>query len=215
MRQMFHGYSRGDVRWGRFAVSDVWRPGRDGCWYMRRFDISEATIQAVMSEVHDLPPVEDVKAPETLISAEDLQRMLEEHKPQFVPVRGREAEGATPPPDVAAGVVQRRLSNGCTLNYKVSDNDPSSAGMRLCMSGGRAAEVTEGAGPAGVGAMQIGLRTSVPPSPCRCGPPRTSFCFPPHHHRCAAGGHIIASNPVSWPGQRPDSAFMYNQPGSP
>lgn len=127
-----------------------------------RFDITEAAIQGVLSEVHDLPPVQDVKAPETLLAAADLQALLEEHKPQFVPVRGREAEGTHPPPDAAAGVVQRRLSNGCTLNYKVSDNDPSSAGMRLCMSGGRAAEVTQGAGPAGVGAMQIGLRTSTP-----------------------------------------------------
>lgn len=130
-----------------------------------RFDITEAAIQGVMSEVHDLPPVEDAKAPETLIAEEDLQALLAEHKPQFVPVLGREDEGTHPPPDAAAGVVQRRLSNGCTLNYKVSDNDPASAGMRLCMSGGRAAEVTSGAGPAGVGAMQIGLRTSAPPSP--------------------------------------------------
>lgn len=117
----------------------------------------------MLSEVHQLPPVEDVKAPETLVAEDDLQVLLAEHKPQFVPVLGREDEGTHPPPDAAAGVVQRRLSNGCTLNYKVSDNDPSSAGMRLCMSGGRAAEVTSGAGPSGVGAMQIGLRTSAPP----------------------------------------------------
>lgn len=108
-----------------------------------------------------MTPLQDVVGPDNLISAEEVQELMEIHKPEFVPVLGREDEGAEPPADSAVGVVQRRLSNGCTLNYKVSDNDPSSAGMRICMSGGRAAEVTSGAGPSGVAAMQVGLRTSA------------------------------------------------------
>lgn len=126
-----------------------------------RFDISEAKIQGVLGEKHEMTPLDDVVAPASLVTREQTAALVSKHKPQFVPVLGREAEGPKPPADTAVGVVQRRLSNGCTLNYKVSDNDPSSAGMRICMSGGRAAEVPSGAGPAGVAAMQVGLRTSA------------------------------------------------------
>lgn len=108
-----------------------------------------------------MTPLEDVVGPANLITPTQARELIAIHKPEFVPVLGRESEGPMPPADTAVGVVQRRLSNGCTLNYKVSDNDPSSAGMRICMSGGRAAEVISGAGPAGVAAMQVGLRTST------------------------------------------------------
>jgi hypothetical protein len=126
-----------------------------------RFDITEAMIQEVLSKQHEMTPLKDSVTPTELITKEQVQELMAIHNPHFVPVLGREDEGPTPPADPTVGVVQRRLSNGCTLNYKVSDNDPNSAGMRICMSGGRAAEVTSGAGPAGVAAMQVGLRTST------------------------------------------------------
>ena len=54
-----------------------------------------------------------------LIPLDEIDRLVAEHKPEFVPVPGRESEGPKPPAEETSGVVQRRLSNGVALNYKV------------------------------------------------------------------------------------------------
>lgn len=59
---------------------------------------------------------------------------------------------------VAAGIVQRRLSNGIRLNYCRTDNEPRAAYVRLVAAGGRALE-GQGAGPSGTGVVSVGTRT--------------------------------------------------------
>ena len=59
---------------------------------------------------------------------------------------------------VHAGIVQRRLSNGMSLNYWLTDNEPRAALIRVVASGGRAADGL-GSGPAGCGAVSVGTRT--------------------------------------------------------
>ena len=61
-------------------------------------------------------------------------------------------------PDVSAGIVQRRLSNGVCVNYCHTDNEPRGAMLRVVAAGGRAVEGPT-AGPSGVGAVSIGART--------------------------------------------------------
>ena len=121
--------------------------------------MDEAAIQRVLSEKHDMAPLPEVTVPERFISEDELATLLATHEPEFVPVAGREDEGPLPPAEAASGVVQRRLSNGVTLNYKQTTNEPGSATARVCGSGGRAAEPRSGHG---VGAMQVGMRTRAP-----------------------------------------------------
>jgi hypothetical protein len=58
----------------------------------------------------------------------------------------------------AAGIVQRRLSNGICVNYCRTDNEPRGATLRVVAAGGRELEAGA-AGPSGVGAVGIGART--------------------------------------------------------
>lgn len=115
----------------------------------------------MLTQQHDMAPLSEVTVPDRLIPLPELDALLTEHSPEFVPVLGREDEGPLPAAEASSGVVQRRLSNGVTLNYKVSANEPGSASARLCCSGGRAAEPRSGPG---VGAMQVGMRARAPPS---------------------------------------------------
>jgi hypothetical protein len=50
------------------------------------------------------------------------------------------------------------LSNGIRLNYRVTDNEPRSAMLRICAAGGRALEPLE-PGPSGAGCISVGTRT--------------------------------------------------------
>lgn len=135
---------------------------------VRRFDCKDSDIQSALMQQYEMEPLEDVVVPDTFITDSELTSLLEQHTPTFVALPYCEAAGPMPPPEASTGVVQRRLSNGVRLNYKVTDNDPRSAMLRLCASGGRAAEPTSGAGPAGVGAMQAAMRTGAPLSLFGC-----------------------------------------------
>jgi hypothetical protein len=126
--------------------------------HLSRFEVDEESIQRVLCEKHVMEALEEVTTPERFISEVELDDLLAKHKPEFVPVAGREAEGPLPPQEAVSGVVQRRLSNGVTLSYKVTTNEPGVATARMCGSGGRAAEPRSGKG---VGAMQVGMRTST------------------------------------------------------
>jgi hypothetical protein len=134
--------------------------------HLSRFEVDEESIQRVLCEKHVMEALEEVTTPERFISEEELDDLLAKHKPEFVPVAGREAEGSLPPQEAVSGVVQRRLSNGVTLSYKVTTNEPGVATARMCGSGGRAAEPRSGKG---VGAMQVGMRTSALCSSRLCG----------------------------------------------
>ena len=43
-------------------------------------------------------------------------------------------------PDPHTGVVQLKLSNGITINYRHTTNEPQAAMIRMVANGGRAAE---------------------------------------------------------------------------
>ena len=154
--------------------SSLFSSSGSGC----RYAVNEIDIQRVLSEQHgtEIEPLPEVSVPERLIPEEKLDSLVTQYSPEFVPVLGRESEGPKPPAEPALGVVQRRLSNGVTLNYLLCDNEPGSASARLCASGGRAAEPQ--AGP-GVGAMQVGIRACAPPSPVMsiCTTPRPVACW--------------------------------------
>eukprot|EP00983_Pelagomonas_calceolata_P028004 878640-Pelagomonas_calceolata.AAC.3 len=75
----------------------------------------------------------------------------------------------TPAPDPDHGIVQRKLSNGMLLNYRVTDHEPKSAIMRLIAPGGRASEKM-GVGPDGFGAVVLGAW------PCVCAHVRLCAC---------------------------------------
>ena len=92
--------------------------------------------------------------PDALLPDDVTQRLVAERQPQLLPVPGLEGQqqaqqqqqqvqqaGAPPAPaDPADGVRQLRLSNGIRVNYRVTDNEPRSAMLRLVAMGGRARE---------------------------------------------------------------------------
>lgn len=61
-----------------------------------------------------------------------------------------------PPPDPHSGVVQRRLSNGIAVNYRVTDNEPRAGLLRLIANGGR---IAERPGSGQFGRVVVGTRT--------------------------------------------------------
>ena len=94
----------------------------------------------------------DVDVPDALISPEDAQRLMQERKPEFVPV-GPSGE-ARPGPDPATGIYQRKLSNGIRVNYRVTSNEPAGAALRMACAGGRAMEDETRK----IGAVAVGAR---------------------------------------------------------
>lgn len=107
--------------------------------------------EALVEDSGDIEPVEDFDVPDRLLSEEELQAIMAERKPSFVPVEpGASAEPAVDP---VTGVVRIKLSNGVTVNCKRTANEPRAAMIRLNAAGGRA---LEGAGE--FGAVSIGTR---------------------------------------------------------
>lgn len=126
-----------------------------------------------------MPPLQ---VPDALLPDDVAAQLTAARQPQFVPIPGLPAEeqalalaggaagaqgepqaGAQGPEPVdghnpAAGVRQLRLSNGIKVNYRRTDNEPSSAMLRLVAMGGRAREGV-GVGPSGNGVVAVGTRT--------------------------------------------------------
>lgn len=120
-----------------------------------KFDPSPAEIAAALSDMSlDCSATEDVELPDRLISAEQLDALVEERKPEFVPVMP--GGDVYPPPDPHSGVVQRRLSNGIAVNYRVTDNEPRAGLLRLIANGGR---IAERPGSGQFGRVVVGTRT--------------------------------------------------------
>jgi predicted Zn-dependent peptidase len=123
-----------------------------------RFLVDASDIEAALAEEGlpvEAPP--DVDVPDDLLSYEEVARLVAERRPAFVPIDGAPGGDATPPPDAATGVVQRRLANGVRVNYRLTSNEPRGAMVRVVAAGGRAREAP-GAGPAGHGAVAVGTR---------------------------------------------------------
>ena len=106
-----------------------------------RFELTAEEIEAALAEPSlEVEAPEDIDVPDALVPPERVAELLAARKPHFVPVPGREAEGAFPPADPETGIVQRRLSNGVRVNYCSTDNEPRAAMLRLVAPGGRARE---------------------------------------------------------------------------
>jgi hypothetical protein len=99
------------------------------------------------------------QVPDALLPDDVAERLVEERQPHLVPVPGLEqlqqhaaaaaaaagapaaaAAAAAAAADPSQGVHQLRLSNGIKVNYRVTDNEPRSAMLRLVAMGGRARE---------------------------------------------------------------------------
>ena len=123
-----------------------------------RFDLSPEEIEAALAAPSlEVEAPDDVDVPDSLVPEERVAELMAELRPAFVPVPGRGDADVAPPPDTAAGIVQRRLSNGVRVNYCATDNEPRAAMLRVVAPGGRAREPAE-AGPAGAGAVAVGTR---------------------------------------------------------
>ena len=113
------------------------------------FHIDEQEVVDVLSaDYGEIEAMEDIFVPDELISEEDLDAATEKLKPAIV----------SSTYDDKTGIHQRVLSNGFRVNYRVTNNEPGSAFLRLVIPGGRTAEPTT-AGPGGIGAAAVGFRT--------------------------------------------------------
>ena len=84
-------------------------------------------IDVLSADYGEIEAMEDVFVPDELLSEEELDALEAERSPAIV--------SATV--DEASGVYQRVLSNGVRVNYRVTNNEPGSAFLRLVIPGGR------------------------------------------------------------------------------
>jgi predicted Zn-dependent peptidase len=124
-----------------------------------RFEIDENEIRAAISEKGlEIEALEDVDVPDSLVSDDAVMALMDELKPRFVPVDASSSDDKAAM-DPATGVVRRRLSNGITVNYRKTDNEPMGAMVRVVAAGGRALEERGVVSPHGHGAIAVGTRT--------------------------------------------------------
>ena len=113
------------------------------------FSVSEQEVIDVLSaDYGEIEAMEDVFVPDELLSEEELDELVRARAPAIV----------SSSVDEATGVHQRVLSNGVRVNYRVTNNEPGSAFLRLVVPGGRTAE-SAAPGPGGIGAAAVGFRT--------------------------------------------------------
>ncbi|KAG9143853.1 hypothetical protein Leryth_011525 [Lithospermum erythrorhizon] len=109
-----------------------------------------AAMEAGLKEPIEAEP--ELEIPKELVSQNVLQELRLELNPSFVAV-GPEAN-LTKLFDKETGITQLRLSNGISVNYKISKHEAKCGVMRLIVSGGRAAETFDSKG-----AVIVGVRT--------------------------------------------------------
>ncbi|KAL3818489.1 hypothetical protein ACJIZ3_004394 [Penstemon smallii] len=109
-----------------------------------------SAIEAGLKEPIEAEP--ELEIPKELISTKQLDELRMQRTPSFIPVDGEQK--MTKVYDGETGIIQRRLSNGIPVNYKISKNEANSGVMRLIVGGGRAAETSEAKG-----AVIVGVRT--------------------------------------------------------
>ncbi|KAL6494424.1 hypothetical protein OROGR_031224 [Orobanche gracilis] len=109
-----------------------------------------AAIEAGLKEHIEAEP--ELEIPKELISSEQLQELRLQIRPSFIPVD--DESKCIKVYDEDTGIVQRRLSNGLPVNYRISKSEANSGVMRLVVGGGRASESAEGKG-----AVIVGVRT--------------------------------------------------------
>ncbi|CAD6338980.1 unnamed protein product [Miscanthus lutarioriparius] len=112
-------------------------------------EITEA-IKAGLEE--PIYPEPELEVPKELITQSELDELKLQHKPSFVPLT--KEENVVKVFDSETGIAQRRLSNGISVNYKITQNEARVGVMRLIVGGGRATEDSESKG-----SVIVGVRT--------------------------------------------------------
>ena len=116
-------------------------------------DFTSEGISAVMESARqNVSPPDDVEVPNSLLSDSELERILAEGRPAFVPF---EEEPGMPllREDAHTGIRQRRLANGLRVNYRQTTNEAKQCAVRLSALGGRGVHNGKGA------AVALGVRT--------------------------------------------------------
>ncbi|WVZ79335.1 hypothetical protein U9M48_026926 [Paspalum notatum var. saurae] len=113
----------------------------------------EEITEAIKSGLEEpIYPEPELEVPKELITQSELDELKLQHKPSFVPLT--EDENAVKVFDSETGIAQRRLSNGISINYKITQNEARVGVMRLIVGGGRATEDSESKG-----SVIVGVRT--------------------------------------------------------
>ncbi|XP_034224018.1 stromal processing peptidase, chloroplastic isoform X2 [Prunus dulcis] len=118
------------------------------------FAISPSEIVAAIKAGLEEPiePEPELEVPKELISSLQLQELRQERMPSFIPFSPE--TNVTEVYDKETGITQCRLSNGISVNYKISESEARGGVMRLIVGGGRAAESYESRG-----SVVVGVRT--------------------------------------------------------
>ncbi|KAJ8774389.1 hypothetical protein K2173_011638 [Erythroxylum novogranatense] len=118
------------------------------------FKISSSEItDAIRSGLKE--PIEaepELEVPRELVSSSQLEELRLQRRPNFVPLNP--GINVTKLHDEETGITQRRLSNGISVNYRISKSESRTGVMRLIVGGGRAAENSKEKG-----AVIVGVRT--------------------------------------------------------
>ncbi|KAH7684401.1 C-terminal processing peptidase protein [Dioscorea alata] len=112
-------------------------------------EITDVIRAGLREPIHAEPELE---VPKELISPSQLEELRLKCKPSFVPLVQEVSSAKLF--DKETGITQRRLSNGISVNYKITKNEARGGVMRLIAGGGRAAETSELKG-----AVVVGVRT--------------------------------------------------------
>ncbi|CAM6021170.1 unnamed protein product [Sphagnum balticum] len=121
------------------------------------FDITpDAIVNAITVGLNEpLASEPELEVPTELVSPNQLASLHMRWQPRFVAVTDvADARNLSKYSDEATGVVQRRLSNGIRVNYKITQNEAKGGVLRLVVAGGRAQEK-----PGASGAVAVGVRT--------------------------------------------------------
>ncbi|KAL6219418.1 hypothetical protein ACLB2K_007177 [Fragaria x ananassa] len=118
------------------------------------FTISPDEITAAMRAGLEDPiePEPELEVPKELISSSQLQELRQERMPSFITCSPETS--MTKIYDKETGITRARLSNGISVNYKISKSEAQGGVMRLIVGGGRA---TESSG--SKGSVVVGVRT--------------------------------------------------------
>ncbi|CAN1837818.1 Stromal processing peptidase, chloroplastic [Linum perenne] len=112
-------------------------------------EITEA-IKFGLEQPIDAEP--ELEVPKELISSSQLEELKLQLRPSFVPLDP--AVKVTRLHDSETGITQCRLSNGISVNYKISNSESRGGVMRLIVGGGRAEERLDSKG-----SVIVGVRT--------------------------------------------------------
>ncbi|XP_016500156.1 stromal processing peptidase, chloroplastic isoform X1 [Nicotiana tabacum] len=117
-----------------------------------RISPEEITTAIISGLKESIEPEPELEVPTELITSKQLEELRLKRCPSFVPVATN--SDITKSYDNETGIVQRRLSNGIPINYKITKNEANCGVMRLIVGGGRAAESSREKG-----SVIVGVRT--------------------------------------------------------